>query len=556
MTRALAKAQVDRYPSCSEFAEALRDALGLPPYRLGASSDPGLSRNWTISAPAVPGGAAGSPPAGLSPPPAAAGPGAPANGAVPPPGEDTEASELYAARPQAAKRPPGQPAPQDEAGAPDDQATDPGHRLNPADGPASPADSLASPGDGREDDPDHDPGDQRPQSGPPRNRPGPPGPLGHPPGVTRRGQRQGRRRATLLTLIGAGVLATAGAAVVLVMVLNTILVPAAAHHVLSPSDYSSAIGPPEVDGVLTSIAFSPNGKALAVGATGGLKSGSRGNGVTYLLNVASAKRIAKFTPGGGAEAFSPDGTMLATAGGPHNSGTYLWDVATHRKIATLSDHHARVESVSFSPHGTMLAANDAAGGVYLWRLPRGARTTTVGTPASVSPPTTANSDALAFSPRGATLAMGESDGQAYLFNTANDTYRTLSTPGNSAATSVAFSPDGAMLALSEEDGVTWVWNMGSDRRISFDDPGSSGIESVAFSPNGKWLATGDANGNTYLWKLPSKKGKPDLTLTNPKSGSAAQQRGFFRGVQPGQRDDRHHRLQRPRLSVDGPLTRP
>ena len=43
MTRALAKAQVDRYPSCSEFAEALRDALGLAPYRLGASSDPGLS---------------------------------------------------------------------------------------------------------------------------------------------------------------------------------------------------------------------------------------------------------------------------------------------------------------------------------------------------------------------------------------------------------------------------------------------------------------------------------------------------------------------------------
>ena len=66
MTRALAKAQVDRYPACSEFAEALRDALGLPPYRLGSASDPGLSRNWTVSAPAAPYGAAGSPPRALS----------------------------------------------------------------------------------------------------------------------------------------------------------------------------------------------------------------------------------------------------------------------------------------------------------------------------------------------------------------------------------------------------------------------------------------------------------------------------------------------------------
>ena len=291
LARALAKAQADRYATCQEFAEALSDALGLPPYRLGASSDPGLSRNWTISAPAVPGGAAWSPPAGAVPAAAAAGPAAPANGAAPPPGEDTEASELYAARPQAAKRPPGQPAPPDKASAADDQATDPGHRLNPAEGPA---DSLVSPGDGREDDPDHDSGDQRPQSGPPRNRPGPPGPPGHPPGVARRGERQGRRRATLLTLIGAGVLATAGAAVVLVMVLNTILVPTVGHHVLRPSDYFSAIGPPEVDGVLTSIAFSPSGKTLAVGASGGQKSGSRGNGVTYLLDV--ARRGSRSTP--------------------------------------------------------------------------------------------------------------------------------------------------------------------------------------------------------------------------------------------------------------------
>ena len=290
---------------------------------------------------------------------------------------------------------------------------------------------------------------------------------------------------------------------------------------LSPSDYSSAIGPPEVDGVLTSVAFSPNGQTLAAGASGGLKAGSQGNGATYLLNVATGTRIWTFTPGGGAEAFSPDGAMLATARGPHNGAIYLWDVATHHMIVALNDHHSRIESVSFSPGGTMLAANNANGAVYLWRLPRGPRTRTVRAPASVTPPTTANFDAVAFSPRGTTLALGGSDGQAYLFNTVSDSYRALSTPGTSPATSVAFSPDGKWLATSDEDGVTWVWNMASDRRIALDDPGTSGIESVTFSPDGKWLATGDANGNTYLWKLPSKQDKPTRTLTNPKNGAAA-----------------------------------
>ena len=37
MAKALAKAQVDRFPTCSEFADALRDAFGLGSYHLGSS---------------------------------------------------------------------------------------------------------------------------------------------------------------------------------------------------------------------------------------------------------------------------------------------------------------------------------------------------------------------------------------------------------------------------------------------------------------------------------------------------------------------------------------
>ncbi len=132
MAKALAKAQVDRYPTCWEFADALRDALGLEPYHLGSSSDPGLSRTGPRGV-AVSRSPVASPPAAPAP---EAGPGA--DGAVPPPGQDTEASEVYAGRPLAPDRHPGRPAAQDEAGTPDDQATDPGRPVSPEDHPASP----------------------------------------------------------------------------------------------------------------------------------------------------------------------------------------------------------------------------------------------------------------------------------------------------------------------------------------------------------------------------------------------------------------------------------
>ena len=143
MARALAKAQVDRYPTCWDFAEALRDALGLGPYHLGSTSDPGLS--WTS-----PRGATLPPSSAASPPGAPVQkPGPGSNGAVLPPGQDTEASEVYADRPLSLDSLPRAPAAKDEASTstPDDQATDPGRQVIREDRPAGPGDHPAGSAD-------------------------------------------------------------------------------------------------------------------------------------------------------------------------------------------------------------------------------------------------------------------------------------------------------------------------------------------------------------------------------------------------------------------------
>jgi dipeptidyl aminopeptidase/acylaminoacyl peptidase len=51
--------------------------------------------------------------------------------------------------------------------------------------------------------------------------------------------------------------------------------------------------------------------------------------------------------------FSPDGTRLATAS--HDRTARIWDTATGRTTATLTDHTGPVYNVVFSPDGTRLA---------------------------------------------------------------------------------------------------------------------------------------------------------------------------------------------------------
>jgi WD40 repeat protein len=259
-----------------------------------------------------------------------------------------------------------------------------------------------------------------------------------------------------------------------------------------------------------SMAFSPDGKTLAIGS---------GDGAVRLWDTATRQQIGSplTVPGGQviSVAFSPDGKRLVTAGSTRNDLTQsddgtiqLWDTATRQQIGSpLTVPGGQVISVAFSPDGRTLAAGSAEGTVRLWDV---AGRRQIGSP--LRPLGKVNEVlSVAFSPDGKTLASGDQDGTVRLWDVAGRRQQIGSplTGPLGEVNSVTFSPDGKTLAAGSAEGVARLWDLATRQQIGspLTVPGSpltvpgAQVYSVAFSPDGKTLATGDQDGTVQLWDV-------------------------------------------------------
>ncbi len=106
------------------------------------------------------------------------------------------------------------------------------------------------------------------------------------------------------------------------------------------------------------VAFSPNGRMLALGSS---------DGIVQLWGADSSQLLRTLeghTWYVTSVAFSPDGQMLASASS--DSTVRMWDAASGQHIRTLEGHSAPVLSVAFSPDGRLLASGSADGTARLW----------------------------------------------------------------------------------------------------------------------------------------------------------------------------------------------
>ncbi|BAZ49969.1 WD-40 repeat-containing protein [Nostoc sp. NIES-4103] len=242
----------------------------------------------------------------------------------------------------------------------------------------------------------------------------------------------------------------------------------------------------ETFGGILSVAFSPDGKLLAMGDT---------NGEIRLYQVSDWKQL--LTCKGHTSwvlslAFSPDGSILASS--TTDYAVKLWDVNTGQCLQTLYGHEHEVWSVAFSPDNHTLVSGSDDQTLKLWSVCTGQCLLTFrGHTSWVL--------SVAFTKDGQMLVSGSDDQTLKLWNI--NTGECLKTfQGHcDGIRSIAVSPDGNMLASGSEDQTIKLWDINTGECLTTFQGHSNEIYSVAFSPQGDLLASGSFDQTIRLWSV-------------------------------------------------------
>lgn len=210
---------------------------------------------------------------------------------------------------------------------------------------------------------------------------------------------------------------------------------------------------------------------------------------------------------------SPNASLVAT--GSRNGEVHLWHIETQECWQTLSGHTGQIQSLAFSPDGTLLVS----GGGTTWETQAGedgivyffvSGESLVDTTASVWEVATGKHivtlennwivSGVAFSPDGKYLAT--SVGKTVTL-WCTKTWQSLVSLDTVRVESLTFSPSGTRLAI----GGTWpensiqLWDVKTAQRIAEFSGHKSDVEVVAFSPDNRLLASGGFDGVIYLWDM-------------------------------------------------------
>jgi WD40 repeat protein len=261
--------------------------------------------------------------------------------------------------------------------------------------------------------------------------------------------------------------------------------------------------------VLGPVAFSPDGKRLAVGISNLIVL----RDAESLAEVDPPRRMAGHTGQTFVLSWSPDSQLLAS-GAIDDPVVRIWNASDGRLVHKLEGHIDWIRSVVFAPDGKTLASGSFDGTVRLWDVATGQLVRVFNGHAGFI-------SSVAFAPDGKSLASSSSDGTVRLWDTATGQQRsgfrfesqiTLASGERVWVTGLSFSPDGKLLAAGQANGAVAILDAatGAQQRSLTGHTDIVVSRAVQFSPDGKTLATGSFDGTVRLWDPASGTQKAEL----------------------------------------------
>jgi WD40 repeat protein len=241
----------------------------------------------------------------------------------------------------------------------------------------------------------------------------------------------------------------------------------------------------ETFGDVISLAFSSDGKLVAIGTS---------NGEIRLWYVETGKLLLTYKGHKGwvrCISFSPNNKILVSGG--DDTTIRIWSVNSGDNLNILRGHTNRIESVVFTNDYQIASAGDDHK-IIIWDIKQYKYLKTLAEHSHLI-------WSLSFNPSRFLLASGSEDKSIKIWDIeTNQCLKTLE-EHSGWVMSIDFSPNGFLLASGGQEGIIKIWDIETGQCLRNLKGHSNSVRSICFNQNSSLLASGSSDHTIKIWDI-------------------------------------------------------
>ncbi len=280
--------------------------------------------------------------------------------------------------------------------------------------------------------------------------------------------------------------------------------PARPIVVTAGADGTSRVWEPSIGLVLSGYPRPLNSASFS--ADGSLVVGAAEDGVTRVWSSQGGEQLAELganqqTTAFSADqrdvvtsaAFSPNGRYVVTGGTDGTVRVWDWRAGQPPVEMRVADG-GELSAVAFDPSGRLVLIAGPGNAVRLWEWDAGTPPRLLGEHDDFI------TDAV-FSPDGARVVTASVDRTARIWDVASGRLLQTLTGHAGNVYSAEFSPDGRYVVTASDDRTARIWDVGTGREVRPLEGHRDGLQDAAFSPGGGFVVTGSSDGTVGVWEV-------------------------------------------------------